>query len=170
MSFEKLIKERYSCRKMSDRKVEDELVEKIVEAGNAAPTAVNRQPFKVFWLKSEQAKAAAHEATRYTFGAETFLVVGYKESEGWVRSFDGHAFAETDAAIVATHMLLQIQELGLATTWVGYFDAPLLRSRCPEMEGYELIAFFPIGYAAEGEKPSPRHFVRKGREGILDIL
>lgn len=170
MEFKDVIKERYSCRKMSDRKVDDALIEQIIESANVAPTAVNRQPVKIFWMKSEEAKATIHKATRYTFGADTFLVVGYKKSDGWVRSFDNHAFAETDAAIVATHMMLQITDMGLATTWVGYFDAPLLQSMHKEMEGYELTALFPIGYAAEDGTPSSRHLVRKKREEILEEL
>jgi nitroreductase len=170
MLFKDLVKKRYSCRKMSDRKVEDNLIEQIIDSANSAPTAVNKQPVKIFWMKSNEAKEMVKKATRFTFGAESFLVVGYNKREGWVRNFDNHAFAETDAAIVATHIMLQITELGLATTWVGYFDAPLLKSMCQEMEEYEITAIFPIGYAAEDDKPSPRHFVRKERKDLLEVL
>ncbi len=170
MNFQELIKERYSCRKLSERKVDDALVEQLIEAANLAPTAVNRQPFKIFWMKSEAAKEAVRATTRYTFGADTFLVVGYRESEGWTRSFDNHSFAETDAAIAATHLMLAITDLGLATTWVGYFDAPRLQTLCPEMAGYELIALFPVGYAAEDAEPSSRHAVRKQRGEMVEEL
>lgn len=170
MKFEQLAKERYSCRQFSDRPVEDDLIEQIIAAGNAAPTAINKQPFKIFWMKTEKAKSDIARATRFTFGAGTFLVVGYKPSEGWVRSFDKHDFAETDAAIVATHIMLQIADLGLATTWVGYFDAPLLQSIYPSMADCELIAIFPIGYPADNGGPSPRHFIRKERDEILEVL
>ena len=75
-----------------------------------------------------------------------------------------------DAAIVATHMMLQTADLGLATTWVGHFDAPLLRQLCPEMKDYELIAIFPIGYAADDAEPSPRHTIRKTAEEMTAVL
>lgn len=170
MEFKQLAKDRYSCRQISDKEVDDNLIEQIIATANSAPTAVNKQPVKIFWMKSEKAKKDISQATKFTFGANTFLVVGYKRSDGWVRSFDNHAFAETDAAIVATHIMLQIADLGLATTWVGYFDAPLLQSIYPEMNGYELIAIFPIGYPDNNGGPSPRHFIRKEREEILEIL
>ncbi len=170
MEFKQLAKDRYSCRKMTTRKVEDNLIEQIIETAIQAPTAVNYQPVKIFWMKSDKAKNDVHQVTRFTFGAETFLVVGYKNTDGWVRSFDKHVFAETDAAIVASHIMLQVADLGLSTTWVGYFDAPLLRSMYPEMKDYELTAIFPIGYAAEDGTPSSRHYVRKSREEILEIL
>ncbi len=170
MEFKELAKARFSCRKMNDVKVSDELVEQIIETAMLAPTAVNKQPIKIFWMKSEKAKNDIHQATRFTFGADTFLVVGYKKEEGWVRSFDGHSFAETDAAIVATHIMLQIADMGLSTTWVGYFDAPMLQSLYPEMKEYELTAIFPVGYAAAEGGPSPRHFVRKNRDEMLETL
>ena len=52
MEFQKLAENRYSCRQFSDRKVEPDLIMQIVEAANQAPTAVNKQPFKIFWLRS----------------------------------------------------------------------------------------------------------------------
>ena len=170
MKFQELAAARFSCRKMAERKVDDSLVEQLIATANLAPTAVNKQPFKIFWMKSDKAKDAIHQSTRYTFGADTFLVVGYKEDAAWVRASDGHNFAEVDASIVATHLMMDIEDHGLATTWVGSFDCPLLKSLVPEMADYGLIAIFPIGYAAEDGTPSPRHTVRKSREEILECL
>ena len=53
MSFLDLAKKRYSCRKLSAQPVEEEKLQKILEAGNLAPTAVNKQPFRIWVLKSE---------------------------------------------------------------------------------------------------------------------
>lgn len=170
MSFKELAKNRYSCRKMSDKKVSRELVEQIVEAGILAPTAVNKQPYKIFLMDSDEAKENLKKVTSYTFGADVFLVVGYKKDEAWVRSFDQMNFASVDASIVATHMIMQIEDLGLATTWVGYFDAPLLKEMYPQMKDYELIAIFPVGYPADDAEPSPKHFKRKSKEEVLEIL
>ena len=55
MSFLDLAKKRYSCRKLSAQPVEEEKLQKILEAGNLAPTAVNKQPFHIWVLKSEEA-------------------------------------------------------------------------------------------------------------------
>ncbi len=170
MNFKELAEKRYSCRKFSDRKVEKELLNQIIDTAIKAPTAVNKQPYKIFLMDSAEAKQNMHKATTCTFGADTFLVVGYKEDEAWVRSFDNRNFADVDASIVATHIMMQISDLGLETTWVGYFDAPLLKQMYPAMNDYNLIAVFPIGYPAEDEKPSPRHYERKDREEVLEIL
>ena len=170
MDFLELAKSRYSCRKLSGRKVEKQLLDKIIAAGIAAPTAVNQQPYKIWVLQSEEAVRFIGECTNCTFGAEVFLIVGCRESESWTRSFDGQNFAEVDAAIAATHMLLEIQDLGLATTWVGWFDAPKLQKQYPQMAGYHLIALFPVGYAAEDAVPSPKHESRRSPEEACEYL
>lgn len=141
MEFKQLIKERYSCRQFSDRVVEDNLIEQIIDAADTAPTAVNKQPVKIFWMKTAKAKEDIIRTTKFTFGAKDFLVVGYRQDEGWVRSYDGHTFAETDAAIVATHIMLQIANLGLATTWVGHFDASLLQSIYERLYTYRYFSY-----------------------------
>jgi len=170
MDFLKLARERYSCRQLSDKKVEKEKLDKIIEAGILAPTATNAQPYKIWFIESTEAKEKLAKANRYQFGAGVFFVVGAKEDEAWVRKFDNHNFAEVDATIVATHMMLEITELGLGTTWVGHFDAPLLKEEFPEMKGYELIAIFPVGYPAAEAKPSERHTVRKTVEEAVSVL
>lgn len=91
-------------------------------------------------------------------------------SGSWVRAFDDRNFADVDASIAATHMMLRIYDLGLATTWVGHFDAPRLKQIYPEMRDYELIALFPVGYAAADSMSSPRHYQRKSPDEILQIL
>ena len=170
MEFKELAQQRYSCRKFSDKPVEKKLLQRIIETSILAPTAVNKQPYKIFWMQSEKAKEAISKVTTYTFGAQEFLVVGYDESLAWTRKADKMNFACVDASIVATHMMLEIEAVGLATTWVGYFDAPMLQTLCPEMAGYGLIAIFPIGYAAEDAKPAPKHFLRNAPEEMTKVL
>ena len=168
MDFENLIRKRFSCRKFTDRAVEPEKIEKIIQAAIDAPTAVNRQPFHIFKMESSQAKEAVRACTKCHFGAETFLIIGSSTESGWVRPFDNKPFADVDAAIAATHMMLMIEELGLASTWVGYFDATALKQKYPQLEAWDLIAIFPIGYAAE--EPSPRHFERKDASVLTTVL
>ncbi len=53
MTFLELAGKRYSCRNYDSRPVEREKLEKILEAGRIAPSAVNKQPwrFHVFTYK-----------------------------------------------------------------------------------------------------------------------
>lgn len=157
MDFLDLALNRYSCRALSDKPVEREKLDAIMTSARIAPTAKNLQPVKIWLMKSDEAVASIYDVTRCTFGAKVFFVVGAKRDEAWVRPFDNANFADVDGSIVATHMMLEIEQLGLATTWVGFFDAPKLQQKYDEMKDYDLVAIFPVGYAADDAEPAPRH-------------
>ena len=108
MEFEKLIRERYSCRKLKDTPIEKEKLERILEAGIAAPTGCNYQPYKLWVLTGEENCRVMSELTKYTFGAGTFIVVGADPSKAWTRKYDGLNISTIDASIVATHLMLGI--------------------------------------------------------------
>lgn len=170
--FLTLTHERYSCRSFTDQSVEEDKIQKILEAGLDAPTAVNKQPVKIWVIRSEEALQKAYSCTKFPFVPQTKVIfaIGSKKSEGWVRKYDGKPFADVDASIVATQMMLEIEDLGLSTTWVGSFDAPKMRELFPEMKDYELIALFPTGYASKEGVPSPRHALRKSAEDMVENL
>ena len=59
MDFLELAKARYSCKKFSDKPVEKEKLEQILEAGRLAPTAKNNQPQHIYVLSSKESLALA---------------------------------------------------------------------------------------------------------------
>lgn len=67
MDFFTLAKNRYSVRKFSERSVEPEKLEKVLEAARVAPTAHNYQPFRIYVLKSKDAIAKIRELTPCAF-------------------------------------------------------------------------------------------------------
>ncbi len=170
MDFLQLSHDRYSVRKFSDKPVEQEKIDQILEAALTAPTACNWQPFKVWVIQSPEALAKVAETTSYTFGTKLCFVIGGDPKIAWNRKYDQKSFADVDATIVATHMMLEIHDLGLGTTWVGAFDEPKLKAAFPEMEGYELIAMFPTGYPADDAEPSKLHAVSKPLEELVKVL
>lgn len=169
-NFLELAKARYSCRKLTDKKIEPEKIDRILQAAVAAPTAKNIQPYKIWKVTSPESFAKIKQATNFTFGAGMALIVGIEKEKAFTRPFDGMNFAHVDGAIIATHIMLAIQDEGLATTWVGYFDAPKLQELIPEMQGYDLVAIFPVGYPADDAKPSNRHEERRAiSEAVTEI-
>ena len=170
MEFLELAKARYSCRKLTAKEIEPEKIERILQAAIVAPTAKNIQPFKIWKVTTPSAMDKLKQTTKFTFGAELALIVGVKYDNAFVRPFDNVNFALIDGSIVATHIMLAVQDEGLATTWVGYFDAPKLKELFPEMQDYELIAVFPIGYPADDAKPSNRHEDRKNIAELVTEL
>ena len=108
--------------------------------------------------------------THFTFNAPLFFIIGAKKEEAWTRKYDQRNFADVDAAIVATHMMMEIQDLGLGTTWVGHFDAPKLMEIFPQCAGYDLIAMFPTGYPDEKAEPAEKHWHRKELGELVEKL
>ena len=172
MDFLTLAKERYSCRKFKDQPVEQEKIDKIIEAAILAPSATNAQPVHFWLINSVDGLKKINEVTPYGFGASNIIVVGGKPAEAWIRKSDGKNFSEVDAAIAASHIILAVHALGLRTTWVGVIDIPKIKELFPEMAEYEIVGLFPIGYADDSAagQPSKRHFMRKTRDEIVTIL
>lgn len=159
MDFETVIKTRTAVREFKADKVEDRKIEKILNAGRIAPTAKNLQPQKIYVVKSEDALSKIDEITPCRYGAPVCLLVCADKNIAWAN--EGCSSYETDAAIVATHMLLEAANLGLGSVWVRYFDIPKLIKKFNLPENVVPVCLIPIGYAAEGYKESPLHNQRK---------
>ena len=170
MDFLELAKTRFSCRKFKNIPVEDEKLNKILEAAQLAPTAKNSQPFKIWVAKSDDALNKIRTVTPCHFNANLILVLGGNPENAFTRPADNKNFNEVDASIIGTHIMLQIQNLGLGTTWVGYFDNLKLIELFPEMKNYNLIALFPIGYPADDAQPAEKHFKRKNISELVTYL
>ena len=167
MEFNTVIQRRYSCREFSPAPVEQEKVDRILEAGRIAPTAVNKQPVHLWAISDPGTLEAIKGVTRSNYGAPLIIVVGCRPADAWVRRYDGKNGAEVDASIVATYLMLAAENEGLATLWVGSFDPALLRGILPGAEGYELVAMINVGYPTPESQPSPMHGARKAMEDFL---
>ena len=157
MDFNTVIQNRYSCRAFAARTVEQEKVDRILEAGRIAPTAVNKQPVHVWAVTNPETLEAIKGVTRSNYGAPLLLVVGCRPADAWVRRYDGKNGAEVDAAIVSTYLMLAAENEGLSTLWVGSFDPSGLARLLPGTEGYELVAMINVGYPSEDSAPSAMH-------------
>ena len=157
MEFNDVLQRRYSCRAFEARAVEQEKVDRILEAGRIAPTAVNKQPVHIWAITRPETLEAVKGVTRSNYGAPLLLVVGCHPADAWVRRYDGKNGAEVDASIVATYLMLAAENEGLATLWVGSFDPALLKGILPGSDGYELVAMINVGYPADGSTPSAMH-------------
>ena len=170
MEFNTLIQNRYSCRAFSAGPVEQAKIDRILEAGRIAPTAVNKQPVHVWAITAPDTLEAIKGVTRSNYGAPLLLIVGCRPADAWVRRYDGKNGAEVDASIVATYLMLAAENEGLATLWVGSFDPALLSGLLLGTDGYELVAMINVGYPAPGSAPSDKHGQRIGMDAFVTSL
>ena len=164
MEYSQLIKDRYSVRKLGSQSVEEDKVKAILEAARVSPTAVNKQPQRLLVLRSPESMAKLKECTPYSFGAPMAIAVCCNWDEAWVRPYDNYNSGVIDAAVVGTHIMLAVHDLGLGSTWVGHFDPVLFREKFNLPENIEPVVVFPIGYPAPEAKPAHLHAKRRPLE------
>lgn len=157
MDFLELAKDRYSVRKFCNKKVEKEKLDLILEVGRVAPTAVNYQPQRILVLDTEGALSKLKACTTYHFHAPLALLICYDNTVSWKRSYDGKDMGEVDVSIVATHMMLEVTNLGLGSTWVGHFDPQKIKEVFELPNNIIPVVLLPIGYPDEMSVPHPNH-------------
>ena len=153
-NFLELAEARYSVRQYSDKPIEQEKLDRILRAGQVAPTAMNAQPQRILVLKSNEAVAKIRTLTRFHFNAPMYLLICANTAESY-KAVDGNDSAEVDTAIVTTHMMMQAFDEGIGTCWVRGFDANMVSAEFGLPEHIEPVALLPIGYPAEDAKPYP---------------
>ncbi len=165
MEFNEVIRKRTAVRKYSDRKVEEEKIQSILEAGNLAPTAKNLQPQRIFVVRSEEYLKKIDEITPCRFNAPLVFVICSNKDEAFAK--EGHSSYEMDACIVITHMMLEATELGLGSIWLERFDAAKVRELFDLPENIVPVTIMPVGYTAEDYAGNPNHTKRKNLEDIV---
>ena len=161
MEFKEVVKNRYSCKKYSDRKVEREKLDEILEAGRLAPTAKNLQEQHIYVVESEENLAKIDKATPCRYGAQTVLVVAFDKNNVFTYPGDKRDSGVEDASIVATHLILAAADAGVDSCWVNFFDPDKLAENLGLPENEEILMLLDIGYAAEGAGPLANHGSRK---------
>lgn len=106
MDLLQLMEERYSLRAYDARPVEEEKLQRVLEAGRIAPTAKNMQPWKVYVVEKEKDLALLRSLTPCAFDAPVVLMFCGIEAESAHSGFDGHSWDQMDTTIVMTHMML----------------------------------------------------------------
>ena len=165
MDYVDLAKERYSVRKMTDEKIKQEDLNKILEAARLSPTAKNLQRERLLVVNTEEGIEKMKQCTSCDFGASTIIVISYEKDDEENESEFSRKYGLIDTGIVATHMCLEATALGLGTTMVGLFDRELAKKLFNIPAKFEPELLLPIGYI--DRKPSILHERRKRIEEIV---
>jgi len=101
------------------------------------------------------------ECTPFGWNAPVIMILFYDKEVSYKRDrYDNKEFGDIDISIVTTHMMLEAQNLGLGTTWIGAFDPDKLAEIYEIPQNLIPVAILPIGYPSEEAKPSKLHFER----------
>jgi nitroreductase len=159
MDFQHLVAARTSVRAYRPDPVPETLLRKVLEAARLAPSACNRQPFRVVVIgtKGRETELLRIYPKDWFVQAPLVLAVCAVPGEAWTRSrHDGWSAAETDATIATDHLLLAAADLGLGTCWIAAFDPAAAREVLGLPEGIVPVAFTPLGWPADAPGPKER--------------
>jgi nitroreductase len=155
MEFQTLVNQRYSVRDYKPDELDSSLLDQVLTAGQFAPTAANRQPFKIIVIHTKRMKGELLKIYNRAWFSEALIVLcacGIPD-QSWVR-VDGKSYLDVDIAIVMDHISLAAANLGLGTCWVASFDVDAARKILHIPSEVEPIIMMSLGYPAgsPGEK------------------
>lgn len=158
MKFLDLVKMRLSARDYTDRPVEQEKLDYIMECARLAPSAVNFQPWRFRVVTdSETLNLLCGCYKREWLATAPCIIVACADHEkSWHRRADNKDFADVDVAIAVEHICLAATEQGLGTCWVCNFDAVQCSERLGLPPHIEPVALIPVGYVPAELEPRPR--------------
>ena len=142
-----MIETRYSVRGYKPDPVDDDTLGKVLEAARRAPTAANRQAFRliVIHTRGREKELALVYGRPWFTDAPLIIAVVALPGEAW-RRMDGKPYDEVDATIAMDHLVLAATALGLGTCWIAAFDPDAAREVLGLPDDAEPIAFTPLGY------------------------
>ena len=141
-----LLKGRRSIRKYKNTSVEEEKIQKCLEAARWARSASNKQPWEFMIVTKNEVRQKFAQSHPYgKFLAESpvvFIPLTNPEIHG-----DYH---QSDTALATLQFMIQAHSLGLGTCWAGVINRPDLENEIKEMlnipEQLRVLALVAVGY------------------------
>jgi nitroreductase len=162
-------------RGYAPKKVPREVVDRCLEAARLAPSACNSQPWSFIVADDDELRPKLAEAafsgiySMNTFAKEApVLIVVVTERSKYTASMGGHfrgtQYALIDVGAAVEHLVLQAEEEGLGTCWLGWFNEKAVKKVLGLPKSAKLDIMISMGYRAEGVEPR-----EKKRRSIDDV-
>jgi nitroreductase len=160
------IRKRRSVRKYKEDPIPEEALLRVLEAARLAPSGKNFQPWKFIIVKDKvlKEKLALASAGQFFIAKAPIIIVGcgfpdkcYARLGRYMKSWS------VDVTIALEHLILQAQEEGLGTCWIGSFEEEEVKAILDVPEEVKVLALTPLGYPEE-IPPS------RGRKSLDEII
>lgn len=174
-SFQQLVHSRKSIRRFLDKPVEREKILSCLEAARVAPSADNVQPWRFLVIDDpEIIKDFAKEAfsgiyfpSKFAAKAPIIIVILARLdiiANRIGKQIQNISFYLIDIGIAGEHIVLQAEDLGLGTCWIGWFNARKTRKFFKIPRKYKIVSLMAMGYY---EKKPSKERKRKKLEEII---
>ncbi len=164
--FQELVRRRRSIRKYLDKPVEREKILACIEAARWAPSASHVQPWRYLIIDDPEIKeqfadrvfSGIYSPTRFAARAPVLILFLARLdvlANRLGKQVQGVSFYLIDSGIAGEHIVLQAEELGLGTCWIGWFSLKKARRFFRIPRKYKIVAMMAMGYhdqTPQGEK------------------
>ncbi len=175
MALLDLIRQRKSVRDYLNRPVEREKIMMCLEAARLAPSACNSQPWRFIVVDDRQLKnklcraafSGIYSVNSFCKKAPVIVVIVSEKSKFLARiggMFRGTKYYLIDIGIAGEHFVLQAEDLGLGTCWIGWFNEGAVKSILNIPRHKKIDVLITLGYYDRGKLGSEH-----GREPIDKI-
>lgn len=164
MDLYEAIRGRVSTRAYEPKPVEDEKLERVLEAARLAPSGKNGQPWIFIVVKDRRTRERLVPACKgQSFIGDAPVVIAvcgreelaYKKMGGYWNSLP------VDIGIAVEHLMLAAEAEGLGTCWIGAFLEEQVREILGVPESVKILALTPLGYPAAEKVIRPRKELRE---------
>lgn len=158
MELEKLYLTRQSTREYSSKSISDEDLLEICRLAKLAPSAVNSQPYKLYAVNSEKAKAFAKNvqilgSNKWASDCSSFIVIEQGKPpilERLGQKIIKTEFVPIDIGILSAYIVLAAENMGIQSCIVGMRDEKGIAKFLELKEGTKFPLVIALGYATEG--------------------
>ncbi|OKY77970.1 MAG: Nitroreductase [Candidatus Methanohalarchaeum thermophilum] len=160
MDTMKTIRKRRSIRSYKEKDVSDDKLNRILEAGNWAPSAGNLNSRDYILVREDKRKKELRKAANQKFVEEAPIVIivcaNQRRSSKKYGDRGRYLYSIQDSAAAIQNMLLAAYEEGLGTCWIGAFDESYVRDRFDIPEEIRPVALITVGYPETTPNPPER--------------
>ncbi len=157
MALLDLLKYRKSVRDFLDRPVEREKIMMCLEAARVAPSAGNSQPWKFIVVDDRQLKnklcdaafSGIYSINAFCKMAPVMVVVISEKSKFLARiggMFRGTKYYLIDIGAAIEHFVLEAEDLGLGTCWIGWFNERAVKPILTIPQHKKIDILIALGY------------------------
>jgi len=173
--FMRIVAQRKSIRRFNKKDLEREDVLKCLEAARLAPSAENAQPWRYLVVDDPEVKrkyekeafSGIYSVSKFAREAPVFILVMARLNVITHRigeQIQNIQFHLIDIGISTEHLVLQAEELGIGTCWMGWFNVRKTRRFFNIPKKYKIVALIAMG---RYDKRPSREKKRKKMEEIV---
>ena len=166
-SFIHLVRHRTSCRAYKPDPVPRAHLELMLEAARLAPSACNKQPWRFAVVEDKTTRLQLVDTAflkgipmRWAAEAGALVALGMEKSivtHKIAPKVSGVNYPLLDLGIAGEHLVLQAEELGLGTCWIGWIRPQRVRRIVGWPTSVEPVSLITVGWPdIQKRKTRPR--------------